>query len=57
MRYETFDFVLKGAFMKKKIYNDLFKNQNKYFHDHFGEINHLSPFKYVEWNEEKIIDV
>lgn len=36
---------------------DLFKNQNKYFHDHFGEINHLSPFKYVEWNEEKIIDV
>lgn len=28
MRYETFDFVLKGAFMKRKIYNELINWKN-----------------------------
>lgn len=36
---------------------DLIRNQNKYFREHYGNIRLLSPFKYIEWNEEKILKV
>ena len=37
-------------------YCDLFANQNKYFRQHYGDIIHISPFKYVEWNEKNILE-
>lgn len=38
-------------------YCELFSNRNKYFRQYYGEINHISPFKYIEWNETKILDI
>lgn len=37
-------------------YVELFQNQNAYFRKHFPQIVHISPFKYVEWNEEEILN-
>lgn len=36
---------------------DLFKNQSDYFKNNFGTIVQLSPFKYIRWNEDEILDV
>ena len=36
-------------------YVDLYRNQNAYFRKHYPQIVHISPFKYVEWNEEEIL--
>lgn len=36
-------------------YKDLYKNQNSYFRKHFPEIVHMSPFKYIDWNEDEIL--
>lgn len=38
-------------------YADLIHNQNKYFREHYGNMRLLSPFKYIEWNEDKILDI
>ena len=38
-------------------YADLIHNQNKYFREHYGNMRLLSPFKYIEWNENKILDI
>ncbi len=36
---------------------DLMLNQNKYFLEHYGPMRLVSPFKYITWNEEKILEV
>ncbi|MBR3045586.1 MAG: phosphoadenosine phosphosulfate reductase family protein [Oscillospiraceae bacterium] len=33
----------------------LYQNQHAYFEEHFGRIQQISPFKYVEWNEDEIL--
>ena len=38
-------------------YANLIHNQNKYFREHYGNMRLLSPFKYIEWNEDKILDI
>ncbi len=38
-------------------YAELFANQNAYFSKHFGNIVQLSPFKYMKWNEDLILDL
>lgn len=36
-------------------YTELFRGQTAYFRKHFPQIAHMSPFRYVEWNEEEIL--
>ena len=38
-------------------YADMYKNQHKYFLKEYGAIQQLSPFKYIEWNEDEIIEL
>lgn len=38
-------------------YADMYKNQHKYFVKEYGAIQQLSPFKYIEWNEDEIIEL
>lgn len=33
----------------------MYQNQQRYFTEHFGRIRQISPFKYVEWNEDEIL--
>ena len=35
----------------------LYRNQHSYFLKEFGKIQQLSPFKYVEWNEDEIMKI
>ena len=35
---------------------ELFRNQSAYFYKNYGQIVHMTPFKYVEWNEDQILD-
>lgn len=35
----------------------LLSNQNKYFRENYGNIRLLSPFKYLEWDEDEIIRI
>lgn len=34
---------------------EMYRNQPKYFREHYGDIVQLSPFKYIEWNEDEIL--
>lgn len=36
---------------------EMYRNQTKYFRDHYGNIVQLSPFKYISWNEDEILDL
>lgn len=38
-------------------YVDMYKNQHKYFLKEYGAIQQLSPFKYIDWNEDEIIEL
>ncbi len=38
-------------------YVPLYQNQHKYFREKYGNIQQLSPFKYVEWNEDEILSL
>lgn len=38
-------------------YVPMYKNQNKFFREKYGSIQQISPFKYVEWNEDEIISL
>lgn len=35
----------------------MYQNQHKYFYDNYGNIMQISPFKYVQWDEENIIRI
>ena len=36
---------------------ELYKNQTGYFRKHFPTIAQISPFKYIEWNEDEILRI
>ena len=36
-------------------YRELFENQTVYFRKYYPKIVHMSPFKYIEWDEDEII--
>ncbi len=36
-------------------YIPLYENQHKFFQENYGSIQQLSPFKYIEWNEDNIL--
>ncbi len=38
-------------------YVPLYKNQNKYFREQYGAVRQLSPFKYIDWNEDEILRI
>ena len=35
----------------------MYENQNAYFTDIYGRIQQISPFKYVDWNEDEILKI
>ena len=37
--------------------SDLVKNQTAFFHRRYPEIAQISPFKYVRWDEDEIVDL
>lgn len=36
---------------------ELYKNQTEYFRKHYPTIAQISPFKYIEWNEDEILQI
>lgn len=35
----------------------MYENQSKFFRENYGNILKLSPFKYIEWNEDEILRI
>lgn len=36
---------------------ELYSNQNDYFRNNFSDMILISPFKYIEWDEDKILEI
>jgi len=57
--FKTTDDFIEKELSKIEEFNEItqmFPNLAKYFSTQYPSINHISPFWYIEWNEDEIID-